>query len=61
MKFKEYMNEANLKDFMNDILYKKVLTAKTRKEYDEAVNVLTSIRGPQALKNLKNVLKKKKK
>lgn len=59
MKIREYLEEADLKDFMNDILYKKVLTAKTRKEYDEAVNVLTSIRGPQALKNLKKALKKK--
>ena len=59
MKFSKYINEYDLKDFMNDILYKKVLTAKTRKEYDEAVNVLKSIRGPQALENLKRVLKKK--
>jgi hypothetical protein len=55
--------ETSMKDvpseFMNDPLYKKVLTSKNEREYKKALDTLKSIRGPQAVKVLQNAIKRK--
>ena len=59
-----YLNEKeSLKDvpkeFMEDPLYKAVLTAKNKKEYDKALKELLSIRGKNAVDALKHAMKDK--
>lgn len=44
------------KEFMNDPLYKKVLTAKNKEEYDKALDTLKKIRGSSAVKSLKKAM-----
>jgi len=62
-KFKDYINEVSLKDvpkeFMDDPLYKAVLTAKNEKEFKKNLDTLLSIRGPSAVKSLQNAMKGK--
>jgi len=57
-----YLNEISLsdvpKDFMNDPLYKKVLTAKNEKDFKKALDTLLSIRGSGAIKALQQAMKK---
>jgi len=48
------------KEFMNDPLYKKVLTAKNKKDFDKALETLQKIRGSSAVASLKKAIKKKK-
>lgn len=61
MKLKYHLlNESDIKDFMDDPLYKAVLTAKNEKEFKKNLDTLLSIRGPSALKLLQSVLKKDK-
>jgi len=61
MKFKEYINEAKLKDvpksFMDDPLYKKVLTAKDEKSFKKALETLLSVRGSNAVTALQKAMK----
>jgi len=46
-------------EFMNDPLYKKVLTAKNAKAQKKALDTLKSIRGPNALSALKAAMNPK--
>jgi len=60
---KYLVNESpTLKDvpkiFMDDPLYKKVLTAKNPEEFKKALDTLLSIRGKDAVKNLQKAMKK---
>jgi len=48
-------------EFLGDPLYKAVLTAKDRKEYDKALDTLKSIRGSSAVQAIQNAIKKHKK
>ncbi len=64
MKLRDYLKEAKkitVKDlpsmFHKDPLYKAVLMAKNRKEYDKALETLKSIRGDTAFKNFVEALK----
>lgn len=63
MKFSDYINEVSLKDipkeFMNDPLYKAVLTAKNEKDFKKHLDTLLSIRGSSAVKALQNAMKGK--
>ena len=64
MKIRDYLTEAKPemkdvpKEFMNDPLYKKVLTAKDEKSFKKALDTLLSIRGPEAIKSLQSAMKK---
>lgn len=70
MSFKDYLKEsldttkdqqmriAVLKQFGDDPLYKAVLTAKSKEEQAKAVDILKSIRGSQAMENIRNFIKK---
>ena len=62
-KFKDYINEVSLKDvpkeFMDDPLYKAVLTAKNEKEFKKNLDKLLSVRGSNAVKALQNAMKGK--
>jgi len=49
------------KEFMNDPLYKAVLTSKDKKSYDKALKTLLSIRGRGAVDSLKYAMEKGKK
>ena len=64
MKFRDYIEEATLKDvpkeFMDDPFYKDVLTAKNEKEYKKALEKLISVRGRGAIEALKNAMRGKK-
>lgn len=61
--FKKQLKESDLKDvpkeFMDDPLYKKVLTAKNEKEFKKALENLLSIRGKDAITNLQKQMKGK--
>lgn len=64
MKLRDYLKEAKkitVKDlpsmFHKDPLYKAVLMAKNRKEYDKALETLRSIRGEAAYRKLLKALK----
>ena len=47
-----------VKPYMDDPLYKAVLTAKNKKEMDKAIETLKSIRGETAYNNFLRILKK---
>jgi len=58
----EEMEEAERKvpkEFMDDPLYKKVLKAKNKKEFEEALDTLKKIRGSGAVEALKKSIKNK--
>lgn len=54
-------SKAAMKEFIADPLYKAVLTAKSKKELDKALDTLKSIRGPNAVKLVRQLSKKYKK
>ena len=56
---KPKMDETDIpKAYMNDPLYKAVITSKNQKEYDKAVKTLKGIRGETAFNNFVRMLKK---
>jgi hypothetical protein len=64
-KLDNFLKEANtIKDvpeeFMNDPLYKAVITAKDKKSFDKALDTLKKIRGSGAVDALKHAMKQKK-
>lgn len=55
----ETIEEAKVpQEFMEDPLYKAVLTAKNEKEFKKALDTLLSVRGPGAVKALQTAMKK---
>jgi len=59
MRFKKYLNEQQMrKEFGNDPLYMAVLNAKSKQEYQKALDTLQSIRGPNAVRLLQKAAKK---
>lgn len=53
------IDEVNIpKAYMDDPLYKAVITSKNQKEYDKAVKTLKAIRGETAFNNFIRMLKK---
>jgi hypothetical protein len=57
--YKNHLKEAKVpQEFMEDPLYKAVLTAKNEKEFKKALDTLMSVRGSSAVTSLQNAIKK---
>lgn len=59
-KIDKRLKNDEMKPFMEDPLYKAVLTAKNEKDFKKKLDTLLSIRGSNALKSLQNAMKKAK-
>jgi len=59
-KIDDRLKNNAMKPFMEDPLYKAVLTAKNESEFKKKLDTLLSIRGSSALKSLQNAMKKAK-